>query len=241
MAFLSDPKSEPAIRAPLSVWLLIVLLVGIELSREFLWSHASDSIFINYGFLPTRYSHAWLMANHVDPGNWLQRAIPFVSYMFLHGGLMHVGVNSLWLLAAGTIVARRIGTPLFLVFFLLCGVLAAASYLAVSWGSDDPMVGASGAISGLMAAGLRLMSASSSFAQRDGGPLQPIFSRQILSFSAFWILANAAAGFTGLGAPPGAGPQVIAWQAHIGGYIAGLLLIGLFYRPDPPPDEVPLG
>ena len=100
---------------------------------------------------------AFLAAHNADPGGWLERAIPFVSYMGLHNDLTHLAINSLWLLAFGPIVARRFGGFLFLLFFLVCGVAGAATHLAFNWGSLVPVIGASGAISGLMAAGLRLL------------------------------------------------------------------------------------
>jgi membrane associated rhomboid family serine protease len=236
MAFLTDPRSrEPAISAPPVVWLLVAVLMGIELSREFLWAGASPTIDVEYGFMPALYSNAWLAAHGVGSISALDRVIPFVSYMFLHGGFAHVAVNSVWLLAFGAIVARRLGTPLFLLFFLVCGVLAAATHLAVNWGLDAPMVGASGAISGLMAAGIRMIDVAAPWNRAANHPLAPILSRQVLSFTIFWVAANVLAGITGLGAGPGV--QLIAWQAHLGGYAAGLLLIGLFDRFRPVSDE----
>jgi membrane associated rhomboid family serine protease len=236
MAFLSDPRSrEPAISAPAVVWLLIAVMMGIELSREFLWAGVSRTIDVEYGFMPALYSNAWLAAHGIGSVSAFDRAIPFVSYMFLHGGFAHVAVNSVWLLAFGAIVARRLGPALFLLFFLVCGVLAAAAHLALNWGSDAPMVGASGAISGLMAAGMRMLDMTAPWNRRTDRPLAPILSRQVLSFTIFWVAANVLAGLTGLGAGPGV--QLIAWQAHLGGYAAGLLLIGLFDRFRPISDE----
>jgi len=229
MAFLTDPRSrEPAISAPLVVWLLIAVLVGIELSREFLWAAASQTIFVEFGFMPALYSNAWLAAHGVNSISAFDRAIPFVSYMFLHGGFAHVAINCVWLLAFGAIVARRLGPVLFLLFFVVCGVLAAATHLALNWGLNAPMVGASGAISGLMAAGMRMLDMAAPWNRDADRPLAPIASRQVLSFTAFWVAANVLAGLTGLGASPGV--QLIAWQAHLGGYAAGLLLIGPFDR-----------
>jgi membrane associated rhomboid family serine protease len=230
MASLTDPRSrQPAISAPLVVWLLIALLMGIELSREYLWAGSSQLIDVEYGFLPALYSNAWLAAHGGGSVSVLDRIIPFFTYMFLHGGFAHVAVNCVWLLAFGAVVARRLGAPLFLLFFLVCGVLAAAVHLALHWGSNMPVVGASGAISGVMAAGIRMLG------MEPRGPLAPILSRQVLSFTLFWTAANVIAGATGLGAGPGV--QLIAWQAHLGGYAAGLLLIGLFDRFRPVPAE----
>jgi membrane associated rhomboid family serine protease len=228
MAFLTEPPKGPAIRAPAIVLLLIALILGIELSREFIWYRLSDFVVWNFGFVPARYSGAGHMAFAV-PG-WIGDLLPWITYNFLHGSFTHVAVNSVWLLAFGAIVGRRLGTIRFLVFFLVCGVAAAALHLALNWNSTNPVLGASGAIAGLMAAGIRL----GSFTGEDDEILRPLTDRTVLSFTGFWMVANVVAGLIGLGAGPG---QVIAWQAHIGGYFAGLFLIGWAYRPPPPLPE----
>ena len=107
--------------------------------------------------------------------------MPFVSYMALHNDVTHLAVNSLWLLAFGPVVARRFGAGLFLLFFLICGVAGAATYLALNWGSPEPVIGASGAISGLMAAGLRLLPTMRPSPGTE--PLLPALSRQVVMFS----------------------------------------------------------
>ena len=98
-------------------------------------------------------------------------------------------------------------------FFLLCGVLAGLGYVAVHLGGSAPVIGASGAVSGLWGAASRLLG--------RGGRLAPIFSRQVLSqamvFTALNVVIGLAGGFAQLN---------IAWEAHLAGYLAGLLLIG---------------
>jgi membrane associated rhomboid family serine protease len=148
--------------------------------------------------------------------------------MALHGDWAHVGINSLWLLAFGPIVARRFGAPLFLLFFLACGIAGAVLFLAFDWGGSNPVVGASAAISGLMGAGIRLLPRHFSWAQPGEAPMAPLLSRQVLSFSAVWVVLNAVVGTLGLGLVPEG--QAIAWQAHLGGYFAGLLLASAFDR-----------
>lgn len=228
MAFLTEPEKGPAIRAPAVVLLLIALILGIELSREYLWINSTNYVVWNYGFVPARCSGAANMAFAIH--GWIGDLLPWITYNFLHGSFTHVAVNSVWLLAFGAIVARRLGTIRFLMFFLLCGFAAAALHLALNWNATDPVLGASGAIAGLMAAGIRL----GSFTGQDEEILRPLTDRVVLSFTGFWMVANLVAGLAGIGAGPG---QVIAWQAHIGGYFAGLLLIGWSYRAPPPQPE----
>jgi membrane associated rhomboid family serine protease len=231
MAFLqSAPPRQPMFRAPPVVLWLIGTLAVAHAARAALPLAKSQEIIADYALVPARYSRAFLESHMADPGTVWERAIPFVSYMGLHGDYTHLAINCLWLLAFGPIVARRFGAGLFLSFFITCGVAGACAYLALNWGSAVPVVGASGAISGLMAAALRMLPGQAapwmSGAVKDQAPLAPIFSRQILIFSAVWAAINLLAGMTGLGM--GGEPGLIAWQAHLGGFLAGLLLADLF-------------
>jgi membrane associated rhomboid family serine protease len=221
MAFLRDgDRSEPVFNVPVSVTALIAALVLAHVARMFLLPEASEHALVDYGFIPLRVAHA-----SVTPGGLVGQALPFVSYIFLHGDLMHLGMNCLWLLAFGPIVARRFGAILFLLFFLVCGVAGAVAYLSLNWLSPVPVIGASGAISGLMAAGIRMLRPASPVVAFRGR-LAPVFSRQVVVFSLFWVVINLAFGLTGL--TIGGETGQLAWQAHLGGYFAGLLLAGPF-------------
>jgi len=236
MAFLQPhgPR-QPVLRAPAVVILTIAVLVAAHVART-LVSPALSLDWINrFAFIPARYSPAFLSLHGIDPGSLLDRAVPFVSYMALHNDYTHLAINCLWLLAFAPIVARRFGALLFLLFFLVCGIAGAATHLAFNWGSAEPVIGASGAISGLMAAALRLLPTERHW---GGGGVAPIFSRQILVFSLIWAAINLLVGLTGLGM--GGEPGLIAWQAHLGGFVAGLLLTGPFDRLRPPPVGEPL-
>lgn len=211
---------QPFLRAPAAVIGLIIALVGAHLARIYAVPGAGTAWIYNYGFVPARYSHAYLSSHGLNPGNFLERALPFVTYIFLHANYTHLVVNCVFLLAFGPIVARRFGALPFLVFFLVCGIAGAAVYLFLNWGSEAPVIGASGAISGLMGAGFRMIG-SNAFDRR----LDPILSPRILLWSGVWAILNVVAGLTGVGTGRF---EVVAWQAHLGGYVAGLLLAGPF-------------
>src|SRR5579871_2623329 len=140
MAFFQDPARQPFLRVPAVIVLLIALLIGIHALRTMLFapdSPQTNYILHTYGFWPAAYSHSYMVARGAAPRSLLQQALPFVTYIFLHGSWAHVLLNSVWLLAFGPVVVRRFGTPIFLGFFLVCGIAGAAAHLAVYWGSPD--------------------------------------------------------------------------------------------------------
>src|SRR5215469_7892133 len=207
---VSDPSEprQPFLRAPAVVIGLIAVLVCAHLARIYVFSSASTAWIYNYGFVPARYSHTYLYAHGLNPGNFLERALPFVTYIFLHGNYTHVLFNCLWLLAFGPVVARRFGALLFLAFFLICGIAGAAVYLGLNWGSEAPVIGASGAVSGLMAASFRMIGIGA-----EDRRLESIVSPRILLWTGIWVVLNIVAGLTGLGAGRF---ELVAWQAHLG-------------------------
>ena len=170
--------------------------------------------------------------------NWLLRTYAFSSQalaegrwqtlftsIFLHGTWAHALMNAGAALAFGTPVARYFGSSLrgalvFLVFYLLCGALAGLGYGMSNPGSSALMIGASGAVSGLMGAGVRLLAGR--------GLPGPYFSPPVVSMTIGWIVVNLLLAIVGFA--PGLGNAGVAWEAHIFGYLAGLLLIGVFGR-----------
>lgn len=239
MAFLqSDPPRQPVFQAPAVVLWLIGVLAAAHGARSLLSTARSQDIVYEYGLVPARYSHAFLERHMADPGTLWERGIPFVSYMALHSDITHLVINCLFLFAFGPIVARRFGAALILLFFIACGVASALFYMALNWGSAVPVVGASGAIAGLTAAAIRMMPGRIApwMVGANEVPLQPLLSRTILVFSGVFIAINMVAALITLG--PGSGQ--IAWQAHLGGYMAGLLLSGVFDLLRPRRVEIPL-
>jgi membrane associated rhomboid family serine protease len=243
MAFLqSGPPRQPIFRAPPVVLWLIAGLTALHALRVLLPPGRSQDVIYRYALVPANYSQAFIASQADLSPSWrgtvLDRVVPFLSYMGLHADWTHLIINCLWLLAFGPVVARRLGPALFLVFFSVCGVAGALACLLLNWGSPLPVIGASGAISGLMAAALRMLPGQAPWAEPGSAPLAPIFSRQILIFTAVWGAINLLAGVTGLGL--GGENGLIAWQAHLGGFLAGLLLCGPFDALRPRPVGLPL-
>jgi len=203
------------LRAPAVILWLIAALVAAHLVRIAL--DPSDAVIAEYAFIPARYAHGFASVSLI---------IPFVSYMFLHANFAHLAINCVWLLALGPVVARRFGVLLFLAFFLICGIAGALALLALDWQSQAAAIGASGAISGLMGAAIRLMPIAGSPPPARPAPL---LSRPVLVFTATWVVLNLVLGLSSLGADL-TGGGAIAWQAHIGGYFTGLFLVPVFDR-----------
>jgi membrane associated rhomboid family serine protease len=216
-------QRQPFLRVPVSVLGLLAVLAIVYAAEALASPQTLKDIIARFAFYPARYSAHFIRTQHVDPGSPIDRIIPFITHIFLHGSLTHLLINSVWLLPFGAIVARRFGGLLFFIFFLVCGVAAVVTYLAFNWESTAPVVGASGAVAGLMGAGFRMIRYPFA-ANAPDGPLEPIFSSRIALWSALSILIFVVAGVTGLGA----GSESIAWQAHVGGFVAGLLLAGPF-------------
>jgi membrane associated rhomboid family serine protease len=206
-------RRERAINSPWIVTSLIFVLVLAHAAR--LGLHG-------------RFDH--FAATSVDLA--AHRILPFVTYQFVHGSWAHVLLNAAFILAFGAPVARFMGegargSLVFLIFFLVCGVIAGVGY---GWLIDAvtglfhaprgewALAGASGASSGLMGGAVRLM--------QGHGRLGPLRGRTVASMSAAWIVINSVRGVAGV--TPGAGQLPVAWEAHIIGYFAGLLLVGGF-------------
>ncbi len=172
-----------------------------------------------YGIVPVRYSDPSLSIQF----SLFEQVFPFFTSMFLHGGFLHILGNMWFLYIFGDNIEDRLGHIRYLIFYLLCGIAAGVIHLYTNWESNLPTIGASGAISGIMGAYLLLYPRSRILT------LIPIFFfLQFVEIPAFiflgyWLLIQIlSASFT----PKNVGG--IAWWAHIGGFVVGLVFIKLF-------------
>jgi membrane associated rhomboid family serine protease len=227
------PRHEPVLNLPPVVLVLIGVCVIIYVVDAYLLS-ADDHLFLYAAFSP--------QAVDVNPA----ALVTLFTYAFLHGSIAHVAVNMIWLAAFGSPLANRLGTGRFLAFWALTSAAAAAFYWLFHMWAPVVLVGASGAISGMMGAAARFgfrIDRSHGKAAFSGAPL-PIMVclrlRAVVTFLSVWMLINLLTGFVSF--TPGVSDQ-IAWEAHIGGFLAGFLGIDWFVRrrrPLPPleaPDE----
>jgi len=206
---------ERAINLPPAILWLIAINVAVQGLRQLLSEGFDDQLILQFGLVPANYT-----AGTAD--DWLSLIGAPIAYQFLHGGWVHLGVNMLSLAAFGAPVERALGPRRFVLFYLSAGVAAGLAHVLIYSDSTDPVVGASGAISGIFGAVLILL--------RSSGGIT-----SLLPVAGIWIAMNV---FFGLypGATPGAGGQTVAWAAHIAGFIYGLAAIRLFL-PRPPQDH----
>ncbi|MBK6529335.1 MAG: rhomboid family intramembrane serine protease [Deltaproteobacteria bacterium] len=215
---------NPTRNTPWVTWTLL-LLCGLVFVWQAVLPVGADRDFVfSYGLVPRR-----LMFGH-DPA----AIVTLFTSMFMHGGLMHI-IGNLWFLRMfGDNVEDNMGPVRFALFYVLCGLAAAAAQIAMNPASGVPMVGASGAIAGVLAAYLVL------FPHARVVALVPIFIFiQFMEIPAFVFIALwfALQFFSGVGSLGAAGGGVAYW-AHIGGFVAGLALVFLFRTPKPPAPRI---
>lgn len=196
---------------------LLIFFYELSLGREL------DVFIMQYGAVPIKF----IRAGFVDDVPWIARFFPLFTSMFLHGGWIHVLGNMLYLWIFGDNVEDRLGHGRFVVFYLLCGLAAALTQIYLSPSSRVPMVGASGAVAGVLGAYLLFFPSSRVLA------LVPIaFFLQVVEIPAFVFLLfwffmqflSGAASITSSQYVTGG----VAWWAHIGGFICGIAVGSLF-------------
>lgn len=234
---LQRPAREPMFNLPTVVVGLSLIFIGIHLVRAYVLTPNADlQTLLLFAFWPVRYLSGF-MAEYSWPGETVSAVSSFLTYGFLHGSAEHVGFNVLWMAVFGSAVARRFGATRFLLLSAICAIAGAGAHLATNWGQSIPVIGASAAVSGQMAASLRFIFEAggpmSSFRRHDNAaysvPARPLMEalsdRRVLTFILVWFGLNF---LFGMWSAPIAGEGVsIAWQAHVGGFIAGLILFPL--------------
>ena len=161
-----------------------------------------------------------------DPGRQLSHLL---TSMFLHGSWMHVIGNMWFLWLFGNNVEDAMSRPRFVAFYLLSGLVATLLHVLISPASAVPMVGASGAISGVMGAYLILYPRVRVFVLLPLGFMLTSVALPAWTMLGYWMLIQFFSGLMAIGGGPGGG---VAFWAHVGGFVAGVALIKLFVRPD---------
>jgi membrane associated rhomboid family serine protease len=197
-----------------------------------------------FAFIPKRYDSTLLAIDF--PGGAGAKVWTFVTYSLLHANLSHIGFNLLWLLPFGSALARRFGAFRFFLFMAVTAAAGALAHLVTHEHAIAPMIGASASVSGTMAAAIRFAFVKGSFLSLRRGDaeaaarvpalslMRALRNPRVLAFLAVWFGVNLVFGIGSIAI--GADGGSVAWQAHIGGFFAGLLLFSLF---DPVPHGTP--
>jgi membrane associated rhomboid family serine protease len=203
-----ETDREPALKAP-----LVVVVLAAALPILFWFQTQLPDMGLSMALIPRDVMEGRLSG--------------LVTSMFLHGDWAHVIMNAVGALAFATPVARLLrgpaGAATFSLFYIACGILSALGYVLVHPEGLNPVVGASGAVFGLIGASTRIA---------RPGIVLPLMDRRVLTASAVWMGLNLVVGLIGLtSSGMGAG---IAWEAHAAGFVVGLLFVGPLGRLFPP-------
>jgi membrane associated rhomboid family serine protease len=216
----------PRIGFPFITWTLILLNAIVFIFEISIPKNILEEIFYLLGLVPARYTFPkWALIHGLSPGDYL----PFLTNMFLHGGWLHIIGNMWFLHLFGSTVEDRMGHIRFLIFYLLTGLAANIIFFVLDIHSTIPEFGASGAIAGVMGAYIVM------FPQARILTLIPIFLFPFLVtlpaflYIGFWFLIQLFSGTLSFASRETGG---VAWWAHVGGFMAGIVLLPFFRKKD---------
>mgnify|MGYP001304151272 CR=1 FL=1 len=214
----------PRVHTPVAVWCILVANVlaflyesGLDPAGLFEFTHL-------YGVVPARFFHPdWALSMGFPPGGYSS----LVTHMFLHGGWMHLIMNmwTMWVFADN--IEDVMGPARFVAFYLVCGFAALGLHMVFNADSTMPVIGASGAIAGVMGAYFLLYPHAKVLTLIPIIIIPYFIELPAVLFLGIWFLIQVWSGMTTLGDSQGGG---VAWWAHIGGFAAGMLLLPLFRR-----------
>jgi membrane associated rhomboid family serine protease len=230
-----EAPREPILTLPgaLTVYVLLIALIHL---RVLLPPDLENWTIDVFGFIPKRYDSTLLDVSF--PGGDGAKIWTFVTYSLLHANLTHIVFNVLWLLPFGSALARRFGALRFFLFMAVTAAAGALAHFVTHEHAVAPMIGASASVSGTMAAAIRFAFVQGSFlsfsrGDADAAAKVPALSlwealrdTRVLGFLAVWFGVNIIFGLGSIAI--GMDGASVAWQAHIGGFIAGLILFSLF-------------
>ena len=225
-------RDDPGVPRRTFPWVMLTI-IGVNI-LAFLYeltfpdATALNNFFLADGVVPAEFTRHILVGPPPPLNNpWTT----LITSMFLHGGLLHIGSNMLYLFIFGDNVEDRLGHAQFLIFYFVCGIVAGLTHIAINSGSETPSIGASGAIAGVLAAYWRLFPNAQVRTLIFIGFFIWIPRIAAALLILFWFFTQFVSGILSLGGSNDTG-GVAVW-AHVGGFLCGLVLIQLM-RVRPP-------
>ncbi len=221
---------NPTRRIPIATYILIAINILVFLWEQSLSIDRLQEVFLDLSVVPNHIS--------ADPFSG-ESILDMVRSMFFHGGWAHLGGNMLYLYLFGDNVEDRLGIPLYLGFYFLSGFGAVAAQVAIDPDSMIPLVGASGAMAGVLGGYLVLFPSVKVQGVVPLGGFATFTEWPAWTVLLLWFVLQLFNGFASIGPETGAESGGVAFFAHIGGFVAGAILIWLFTLivPQPPPEE----
>lgn len=215
---------NPTERFAVVTALFIFVNIAVFIYALLLGPGAREAFVASFALIPKRlFSQAAAARGTLPVGATL-----FTS-MFLHGGFLHIAGNMLYLWIFGNNIEDSMGRIRFILFYFLCGVIAAYSHALANASSAVPMIGASGAIAGVLGAYLMLYPRARVLTLVAFGFYMRTVELPALFVLGFWFVLQFLSALLSAGTGEG-----VAWYAHVGGFVAGIALIGLFKRKNVP-------
>lgn len=229
------PSPQPAINLPPIVLFAIACLVAVQIFVQFVATpNTVQQMFIDFGYLPMRE-----LLPLEEGGGWLVNFYTLFSHAFLHSGWEHLFFNAAWLAVFGSPVARRYGNFGFVLVCLFGSAIGALTFEWFAGGEFVVLIGASGAVSALIGGALRFMfQPVATRIDEETGEIhvlgrklasfrELLTNQRAFTFAIFWLGVNILLGLVpGILSDGGA----IAWQAHLGGFVAGYVLVAWLER-----------
>ncbi len=215
----------PRQHVPVATWLIIAantLVFAVELMLP---ASALEQFIYTFGLVPARFAHPGWGTEVCPTAHCLW---PFFTSMFLHGGWLHI-ISNMWALwIFGDNVEDQLGHLRFLIFYLVCGLISGAVQVWASLGSNEPTIGASGAIAGVLGAYIVLFPFARIIVLFPVLFIPLFFPLPAVLYIGLWFLLQFVSGTESLLSAAAAAGSNIAWWAHVGGFTAGVLLHRVF-------------
>ncbi len=214
---------NPTERFAIVTFLIIGVNIAVFIYELLLGPRAGESFVAAYALIPAR------LFSHGKATGAIPVVITIFTSMFLHGGFLHIAGNMLYLWIFGNNIEDAMGRLRFIGFYFVCGTAAAYAHAVTAQTSLVPMIGASGAISGVLGAYLLLYPRARVLTLIPLGLYLSTVEIPAMFVLGFWFVLQF---FSALISPSGAGG--VAWYAHVGGFVTGMLLIGFFKKQNVP-------